>query len=614
MFKFLFLSLFCVFIYAPLICAQEVLISDFLVNDSKQNSEGVGQTQISVTPNGNFAVAWMDFNLYDTFEDTPMIGVQLFSPIASPIGAFNLFHTETDNTDSLNFFWSNDGLAWPNIKFQPNGALLIGVEHNGFKAFSQDGISSRSEASEVGLAAVSATGQIIDMNRGSGVVSILDAEGLELESRPRISSNTSGDFFLTWHGQDTITGLFNVTIQKFDSNGNFAGSPFSPHINNQDSNADPDIVTNGDLLAVVWGSTHQDPNWDVMMQFYKNGEPFGGSIMVNDDTGNSRNIVASIEMNSSGDSVVVWIDYRSHPDGLIFGQRFNSSGQPVGQNFQISDVIVGSGEDGATAITSRPSVAVLNNGFFMVTWTIDIVPDQFLTDFESEFALGRIFDSGANAITETFFISNVDGQSSDPDVATDGNDFYCAWYDWRLNPEVALEGAEDVPANVFAKKIEGPGPKVFPAPVAHFSANITEGNAPLSVQFSDNSTGNPDTWFWEFGDSETSTNQNPAHLYADQGFYNVTLRVSNQNGEDSETKFDFISVQARNMDSCPHDGDVNQDGTITVDDVVLAFDSIFDDSIIDDCQMDHADINNDGTLTVDDVLCIFDTLIGNACN
>ncbi len=64
---------------------------------------------------------------------------------------------------------------------------------------------------------------------------------------------------------------------------------------------------------------------------------------------------------------------------------------------------------------------------------------------------------------------------------------------------------------------------------------------------------------------------------------------------------------------CLHDGDVNKDGVITVDDVLLAFDSIFDESIIDDCQAEHGDINNDGIITVDDVLCIFDTLIGNEC-
>jgi PKD repeat protein len=73
-------------------------------------------------------------------------------------------------------------------------------------------------------------------------------------------------------------------------------------------------------------------------------------------------------------------------------------------------------------------------------------------------------------------------------------------------------------------------------PVANFTSNVTNGTAPLSIQFNDNSTGNVTSWFWEFGDNTTnSSEQNPMHTYVDAGNYTVNLTVSNANGVNSKT-------------------------------------------------------------------------------
>jgi PKD repeat protein len=79
-------------------------------------------------------------------------------------------------------------------------------------------------------------------------------------------------------------------------------------------------------------------------------------------------------------------------------------------------------------------------------------------------------------------------------------------------------------------------------PVAAFSGTPLSGDAPLAVQFSDESTGAPDGWAWDFGDGGTSTQQNPQHTYAAAGSYDVTLTVTNPDGTDSLTKTAFITV------------------------------------------------------------------------
>ena len=66
------------------------------------------------------------------------------------------------------------------------------------------------------------------------------------------------------------------------------------------------------------------------------------------------------------------------------------------------------------------------------------------------------------------------------------------------------------------------------------------GFIPLTVQFTDSSTGDNLEYLWTFGDGNTSTSQNPTHEYAVAGDYTVTLRTTNNYGVD--TKTDTVSV------------------------------------------------------------------------
>jgi len=81
------------------------------------------------------------------------------------------------------------------------------------------------------------------------------------------------------------------------------------------------------------------------------------------------------------------------------------------------------------------------------------------------------------------------------------------------------------------------------SPVADFSGTPFSGDAPLLVQFTDLSTNDPTSWQWDFGDSGTSTLQNPSHTYNSPGTYTVTLTATNTHGSDNETKVDYITVE-----------------------------------------------------------------------
>ena len=97
------------------------------------------------------------------------------------------------------------------------------------------------------------------------------------------------------------------------------------------------------------------------------------------------------------------------------------------------------------------------------------------------------------------------------------------------------------------------------APVANFTVNVTTGPAPLTVRFTDLSTGDPIERSWDFGDGNASADQNPTHTYTAPGNYTVNLTVSSGASSDTLSRLGYITVTVR--------GDVTGDGKFDIGDV-----------------------------------------------
>ncbi|RKY13557.1 MAG: hypothetical protein DRP63_09455, partial [Planctomycetota bacterium] len=84
---------------------------------------------------------------------------------------------------------------------------------------------------------------------------------------------------------------------------------------------------------------------------------------------------------------------------------------------------------------------------------------------------------------------------------------------------------------------------------ADFEANPTQGKAPLTVTFTDKSTGSPTSWEWNFDNDGTvdSTQQNPTYTYKDPGWYTVKLTVSDGTSSDICVKEMYILVVMNNV-------------------------------------------------------------------
>ena len=89
----------------------------------------------------------------------------------------------------------------------------------------------------------------------------------------------------------------------------------------------------------------------------------------------------------------------------------------------------------------------------------------------------------------------------------------------------------------------------FP-PGANFSANVTSGVTPLTVKFTDHSTGTVNGWDWDFGDGKSATTLAPqsgdvVHNYEKDGLYTVTLKATGPKGESTKTLKEYIAIAPR---------------------------------------------------------------------
>ena len=77
-------------------------------------------------------------------------------------------------------------------------------------------------------------------------------------------------------------------------------------------------------------------------------------------------------------------------------------------------------------------------------------------------------------------------------------------------------------------------------PIPDFDGQPRTGPYPLTVAFTDLSTGTATSWQWDFGDGGTSSQENPTHTFGTFGSFTVSLTVSDGTTPNTVTKTGFI--------------------------------------------------------------------------
>jgi hypothetical protein len=180
--------------------------------------------------------------------------------------------------------------------------------------------------------------------------------------RPSVGVDGAGNFVVVWHsnGQEGDHSIFG---QRYASNGTPLGGEFRVNSYTTGDQALPSVaVANAGAFVVTWQSFQQDGDgWGIFGQRYSSGgAPLGGEFRINSYTTDGQ-LAPSAASDLAGNFVVVW--HSTYQDGSgwgIFGQRYSLTGATAGPEFQANSYTT-NGQSYA-AVASDPS------GNFVVVW------------------------------------------------------------------------------------------------------------------------------------------------------------------------------------------------------------------------------------------------------
>jgi hypothetical protein len=226
-----------------------------------------------------------------------------------------------------------------------------------------------------------------------------------------VASDPSGNFVVVWHGPENS---WDIKARRFSSSGAPLSSEFRVNTSTTGGQLWPSVTMDGAGNAIVTWTSFEGIFGDIFGQrFASSGAPVGPEFRVNTYTSFDQRypFVAS---NAAGDFVVVWQSYDQDGSGYgVFGQRYASSGAPAGPEFRVNSI--------TTDDETLPSVASDASGGFVVVWFAPVYP----------LPSGRVFGqryAGSGAPLGTQFQVGPETELRYPTVAADtGGNFVVSW-------------------------------------------------------------------------------------------------------------------------------------------------------------------------------------------
>ncbi|MEM8488584.1 MAG: T9SS type A sorting domain-containing protein [Bacteroidota bacterium] len=393
--------------------------------------------RIAMSAEGAYAVSWEALRKMEDAEEW-QIGVQRFGAdserLADKLYLSKSVVCSAQSIDDFNALPDEmeDGLRNVEMDFSSDGLLVLSMEQ--FRLFREADTRAHKQISSVRVSLMDQGGEEFQPASDEPCVwrshnSIEDAHN----TMPRFDlSMVDNTFFGTDGRQLNVmpTMYIDPDAWRYKVNQTSTTQAGKRQIRNW-----ADVASNGWFNVSSWQrcsvqdegldpTTYSklEEDCDIEIQFFTdlsdvNTDRALRKLVVNqDDTAGVLNYRPAVAMNASGHSVVVWVDFREGEAGDIYGQRFDDLGRPVGDNFKIS---AGNGAIDAEA-GSRPEVAMLDNGKFLVVWTEH--HDDGMR------AWGRYF-SHAGQPEATPFLLDPDPSldSGFPDVTSNGKRFAYTW-------------------------------------------------------------------------------------------------------------------------------------------------------------------------------------------
>jgi Ca2+-binding RTX toxin-like protein len=344
---------------------------------------------VAVAPDGSFIVAWQ------SQQDGSGTGVyaQRYSALGLPVGAeFQVNITTVNVQDMAQVAMSSDGsfiVTWRSLGQDGSGGGVYGRRYsaagvplsgefqiNTTTAGSQDFHSvaaspdgsfvvtwqtPNQDGSSLGVYARRYSSAGVPIG-GEFLVNTTTASN---QAQPSVATDSVGNFVIVWSslfqegGADT--GIYG---QRYNASGARVGGEFHINTTTEHSQNNPSIATAADgSFVVTWMSIHQDgsSNGIYARRYNAAGAALGDEFRVNTTTANSQQFPV-VDIAPDGSFLVSWTSLEQDGSGPgVYGQRFNASGDRVGEQFRVNTETFNS--------QFNPSMASDANGNVVIAWT-----------------------------------------------------------------------------------------------------------------------------------------------------------------------------------------------------------------------------------------------------
>ncbi len=239
------------------------------------------------------------------------------------------------------------------------------------------------------------------------------------QSVPSVAVSSDGKFVVVWRSESQSgTASSGLYARLYDSDGSSDGSEFQVNTYGASYGWYPVVAMSPDgSFVVIWQNEDQDGSGSGIFgqRYDSDGSPVGSEFPVNSTT-QGRQENPSVAMGPNGSFVAVWQNpYQDFSGSDLFGQRYDSDGNPVGGEFRINTYTDG--------WQHSPRVAVGPDDSFVVVWESDG------QDGSGSGIFGQRYDSDGNSVGGEFRINTyTEGHQRSPDIAMDSQgNFVVVW-------------------------------------------------------------------------------------------------------------------------------------------------------------------------------------------